>query len=134
VSNSATIGTVHSYTYSTNHSVKGSTHATVSWSSVIDSAKMTVGSTDAVGKLQAAIDHVANGRAKIGAQQNRLENTRAGLLAYEDNVRSAESKIRDVDVARESTELAKFQILSQVGNAMLAQAGQLPQAALSLLR
>lgn len=133
VSNTATIGTVHSYTYSTNHSVTGSTHTTVAWASVIDSSKLSVGSADAIGKIQAAIDHVANSRATVGAQQNRLENTRSGLLAYEDNMRASESKIRDVDMARESTELAKYQILSQVGNAMLAQAGQLPQAALRLL-
>ncbi len=133
VSNTATIGTVHSYTYSTNHAVLTSTHTTVSWASVIDSSKMSVGSTDAIGKVQQAIEHIANSRAKVGAQQNRLENTRSGLLAYEDNIRASESKIRDVDMARESTELAKFQILSQVGNAMLAQAGQLPAAATRLI-
>ncbi len=133
VTATATVGTVHSYTYSTNNTVKGSTHTAVKWNSVIDSTKFSVGSADAIGKLSSAIDYIANNRATIGAQQNRLENTRSGLLAYEDNLRASESKIRDVDMARESTTLAKYQILSQVGNAMLAQAGQLPQAALRLI-
>jgi flagellin len=85
-------------------------------------------------KLQAQIDVVAQARAAVGGLQSRLENTRSGLLTYEDNIRSAESKIRDVDAARESSELMKYQILSQVGNAMLAQANQLPAGIVQLLR
>jgi len=54
-------------------------------------------------------------------------------LNYEDNIRSAESKIRDVDATRQSSELVKQQILSQVGSAMLAQANQLPGTVLQLL-
>jgi len=133
VTNSAAIGTVHVYTYSTNHSVTGSTHTAVSWGSVIDSVKSSVASTNVVGMLQSAIDHVSNSRSRLGAQQSRFEQTRNGLLAHEDNMRAAESKIRDVDVARESTELAKYQVLTQVANAMLTQANQLPASATRLL-
>lgn len=133
VTNSTAIGTVHGYTYSTNHSVTGSTHTVVNWGTVIDSSKSSVGTANVVGMIQTAIDHVSNSRSRLGAQQSRLEQTRSGLLAHEDNMRAAESKIRDVDVARESTELAKFQILTQVANAMLTQANQLPASAARLL-
>ena len=103
------------------------------WSSIVDSDSFSVRSEDAVGKLAQAIDFIANARASNGAQQNRLEFTRSGLLAYEDNLRAAESKIRDVDMARESTDFAKYQILNQVSNAMLAQANQLPGQVLQLI-
>jgi flagellin len=85
-------------------------------------------------RLQTQIDAVATARASVGGLQSRLENTRSGLLTYEDNIRAAESKIRDVDAARESSQLMKYQILSQVGNAMLAQANQLPGSVLQLIR
>jgi flagellin len=84
-------------------------------------------------KVQTAIDNVAKYRAQVGGLQSRFENTRAGLLTYEDNIRAAESKIRDVDMARESSEMTKQQILSQVGNAMLAQANQMPGSVLQLI-
>ena len=92
-----------------------------------------MGGADVIGKISAAIDHVANSRATLGAQQSRLNHTQSGLLAYEDNLRTAESKIRDVDVAKESSQFAKYQILSQISNAMLSQANQLPSAAIQLL-
>ncbi len=127
------IGTIHTYTYSTNNTVKGSTHTTVTWASVIDATKSSAGSANVVGMIQRAIDHVSDARSKMGAQQSRLEQTRGGILSYEDNLRAAESKIRDVDMARESTELAKYQIMSQVSNAMLTQANQIPSSAARLL-
>ena len=105
----------------------------MTWASVVDVTKTSVGSSNIVGMVQAAINHISNARAKMGAQQSRLEQTRGGILAYEDNLRAAESKIRDVDMARESTELAKYQIMSQVSNAMLTQANQLPSSASRLL-
>ena len=92
---------------------------------------MTV--SGAVGKIAEAIDFIANARANNGAQQNKLEQTRSGLLSYEDNLRASESKIRDVDMAQESTMFAKYQILNQVSNAMLAQANQLPQQVMQLI-
>lgn len=133
VTNTEVIGTLTDYEYDATNVVTASTSTTVTWSSIVDSTDLSVGSTNSIGKLANAIDFIANARASNGAQQNKLEHTRSGLLAYEDNIRAAESKIRDVDMARESTEFAKFQILNQVSNAMLAQANQLPQQVLQLL-
>ncbi|OVE77629.1 hypothetical protein BVX99_02160 [bacterium F16] len=111
----------------------GST-GTVNWSVIISGdTSLSVRSTDVIGKITTAIDHVANSRATLGAQQSRLNHTMGGLLSYEDNLRTAESKIRDVDVAKESSEFAKYQILSQISNAMLAQANQIPSSAVQLL-
>ena len=133
VTNTSVIGTVHSFAYSTNGNVTGSTHTAVKWNSVMGSDIMSVTASNSVGKVTQAINHIANARATVGAQQNRLEQTRSGLLSYEDNLRAAESKIRDVDVARESTEYARSQILTQIGSAILAQSNQLPAAAVQLL-
>ena len=133
VTNTETVGTVSTYSYSTDNAVTGSSHTAVQWASVTDQNKMSVGNSNAIGKIALAIDHIANARATIGAQQNRLEHTKSGLISYEDNLRSAESKVRDVDMASESTKFSKFQILSQISNAMLAQANQLPSSALQLL-
>ena len=106
----------------------------VQWGSIIDSSKgFSVSNSNAIAYLSKAIDHISNQRATNGAQQNRLENTKSGLLSYEDNLRAAESKIRDVDMARESTTFQKFQILNQVSNAMLAQANQLPSQVMQLV-
>ena len=86
-----------------------------------------------INRIQEAIDFITTTRASIGGQMSRLEHTRSGLLTYEDNIRAAESKIRDVDMAKESSNMAKEQILTQVGNAMLAQANQLPSGIVQLL-
>ena len=67
---------------------------------------------ESIGKLAQAINFIANSRARLGAQQNRLEQTRSALLSYEDNLRSSESKIRDVDMAFETTQFSKYQILT----------------------
>ena len=88
---------------------------------------------DQISKLQTQINNVSEVRASVGGLQGRFEHTRAGLLTYEDNLRAAESKIRDVDMAQESSNMTRNQILSQAGNAMLAQANQLPQSILQLL-
>ena len=87
----------------------------------------------AMTKLASGIDEVAKARASAGGLQSRLDNTRAGLLTYEDNIRAAESKIRDIDMARESSEMMKQNILSQVGTSILAQANQQTQSVLKLV-
>ena len=133
VTNTETIGSIITYTYDSNNTVTSSSPNTVQWASIIDSTKMSVSATGSVGRIARAIDFIANARASNGAQQNRLDQTRGGLLAYEDNLRAAESKIRDVDMAAESTQFAKFQILNQVSNAMLAQANQLPNSVMQLI-
>jgi flagellin len=101
-------------------------------SSVTD-VSTSANASSMISELQNQIDSVATARAAVGGLQSRFENTRSGLLTYEDNIRAAESKIRDVDAARESSELVKYQILTQVSNAMLAQANQLPATVLQLL-
>ena len=133
VNNTEIIGETYTYTYNSDNIATGSTIDQVSWTSVVDSNKMSVSVQGAVGKIAQAIDFIANARASNGAQQNKLEQTRSGLLSYEDNLRAAESKIRDVDMAQESTTFAKFQILNQVSNAMLAQANQLPGSVMQLI-
>ena len=80
------------------------------------------------------LDAVAAARAGFGAVQNRLEHSLAVTGSYQENLTSAESRIRDVDMADEMVKLTKNQILQQAGTAMLAQANQAPQAVLQLLR
>jgi flagellin len=76
---------------------------------------------------------VSAGRAEIGAVQNRLQVTIANLGTARENLSAANSRIRDVDVASESAELTKNNILMQAGVSVLAQANQQPSLALSLL-
>jgi len=84
--------------------------------------------------LDSAISSVSSSRAAIGAIQNRLQTTLSNLSVSAENLSAANSRIRDVDVAQETASLTRNQILSQAGAAMLSQANQLPQIALSLLR
>lgn len=88
----------------------------------------------AITLIDNAIDKVSSQRAKLGAYQNRLEHTINNLTVASTNLTSAESRIRDVDMAKEMMNFTKLNILLQSGNAMLAQANQLPQNVLSLLR
>jgi flagellin len=81
-----------------------------------------------------AINKVSTQRAKLGAYQNRLEHTINNLTTASTNTTAAESRIRDVDMAKEMMEFTKLNILSQAGTSMLAQANVLPQNVLSLLR
>jgi flagellin len=81
-----------------------------------------------------AINIVSGTRADLGALQNRLEHTLNNLGVSKENLTAAESSIRDVDMAKEMMEFTKNSILVQASQAMLAQANQLPQGVLSLLR
>ncbi|MBR1602870.1 MAG: flagellin [Synergistaceae bacterium] len=81
-----------------------------------------------------AIDKVSTQRAKLGAYQNRLEHTMTNLETSSENLSSAESRIRDTDMAKEMMNFTKLNIMLQAGNSMLAQANQLPQNVLSLIR
>jgi flagellin len=87
-----------------------------------------------LGAIDADLDAVSSARAGFGAVQNRLEHALAVTGTYQENLTSAESRIRDVDMAEEMVNLTKNQILQQAGTAMLAQANQAPQAVLQLLR
>ena len=83
--------------------------------------------------IQSAIDNVSTQRATLGAVQNRLEHTIANLDTTSENTSAAESRIRDTDMAAEMVEFSKNNILTQAGQAMLAQANQNNQGVLALL-
>ncbi len=87
----------------------------------------------AMTKVQQAISKVSTQRSALGALQNRLEHTIANLDTTSENTSSAESRIRDVDMAQEMVEYSKNNILAQAGQSMLAQANQSTQGVLSLL-
>ena len=81
-----------------------------------------------------AIDKVSTQRAKLGAYQNRLEHTINNLNTATENITSAESRIRDTDMAKEMMNFTKLNIMLQAGNAMLAQANQNSSTVLGLLQ
>ena len=83
---------------------------------------------------QGAISKVSTQRSNLGAIQNRLEHTIANLDNVAENTQSAESRIRDTDMAAEMVEYSKNNILAQAGQSMLAQANQSTQGVLSLLQ
>nr|WP_297426523.1 flagellin [uncultured Actinotalea sp.] len=84
--------------------------------------------------LDAAIGEVSTARAELGAYQNRFEHTIKNINVAVENLSASESRIRDTDMAQEMVSFTRAQILSQAGTAMLAQANQIPQGVLSLLR
>ena len=84
--------------------------------------------------LDAAIISISSQRSNLGATQNRLQSTINNLQVGIENTSASESRIRDVDVASETAALTRNNILTQAGTAILAQANQAPQAALSLLK
>lgn len=88
----------------------------------------------AITTIQNAIETVSAERSKLGAYQNRLEHTIANLGTSSENLTAAESRVRDVDMAKEMMEFTKNNILTQAAQAMLAQANQQPQGVLQLLR
>ncbi|NHC43612.1 flagellin [Bacillus sp. MM2020_1] len=88
----------------------------------------------ALTSLDAQIASVSSGRSYLGATQNRLEHTISNLDNASENLTAAESRIRDVDMAKEMMTQTKNSILSQAAQAMLAQANQQPQGVLQLLR
>lgn len=88
----------------------------------------------AVSVIKKAIDKVSSVRGKLGATQNRLEHTINNLSVASENMTAAESRIRDVDMAKEMMSYTKNNILVQASQAMLAQANQVPQGVLQLLK
>ena len=91
-------------------------------------------SGEAMKKIQAAIDKVSTQRSALGAVQNRLEHTIKNLDTTSENTSSAESRIRDTDMAKEMVTYSKNNILMQAGQSMLAQANQQNQGVLSLIQ
>lgn len=94
----------------------------------------TANAAAALTDVKTAINQLAADRAKIGAYQTRLNFTAEQLSVSKENISAASSRIKDVDMADESTEFARANILVQSGTAMLAQANSLPQSVLRLLQ
>lgn len=90
--------------------------------------------SNAIDTISKAIETVSAERSKLGATQNRLEHTINNLSTSAENLQAAESRIRDVDMAKEMMNFTKNNILNQAAQAMMAQSNQQPQAVLQLLR
>lgn len=89
--------------------------------------------SDAVARIKAAVDQIAGGRAAVGGAQNRIELAGSALTTAETNAEAALSRIRDTDVATETTALSRRQMLEEATTAMLAQARDVPRQLLPLL-
>lgn len=115
-------------------------NATVAANADLDSGKAGIDISSqesanvAIKSINNAIETVSAERSKLGATQNRLEHTINNLNTSSENLTAAESRIRDVDMAKEMMEQTKNSILSQAAQAMLAQSNQMPQGVLQLLR
>lgn len=94
----------------------------------------SAGAQTAISVVNNALEMVSAERSKLGAYQNRLEHTISNLGTSAENLTASESRIRDVDMAKEMMDFTKNNILSQAAQAMLAQANQQPQGVLQLLR
>ena len=116
-------------------SLNGSDVTTVLGSAATDSQGVfNATNAGAVGFLKTAIESVATHRAKVGANIQRLQFTQEQVGILNENLSASVSRIKDVDVAQESTQFARYNILVQSGTAMLAQANLLPQNALRLIQ
>lgn len=105
-------------------------------SSLTDTLKISTATNaqSAITTVQSSIEKLSTLRSKLGAVQNRLEHTVANLDNISENTQSAESRIRDTDMAEEMVQYSKNNILQQAGQSMLAQANQANQGVLSLLQ
>ncbi|MBR9726759.1 flagellin [Shewanella intestini] len=110
----------------------GTTNATTLSVAALD-ITTSAGRDAAIDKIDAAIKNIDGQRAGLGAIQNRLSHNISNSANTQANVADAKSRIVDVDFAKETSAMTKNQVLQQTGSAMLAQANQLPQVALSLL-
>lgn len=108
----------------------GATELGVKGASVADKDK----ASDAMQTIKDAINKVSTQRGQLGALQNRLEHTINNLGVTTENITAAESRIRDVDMAKEMMTFTKNSVLQQSAQAMLAQANQQPQSILQLLQ
>jgi flagellin len=97
-------------------------------------ATLSLSDANDIQQIDDAINAVSSQRATLGGIQNRLEHSLSSAGAYQENLVAAESRIRDVDMASEMVQYTKYSILSQAGQAMLAQANQAPSSVLSLLQ
>ncbi|UOE85332.1 flagellin [Vibrio splendidus] len=103
--------------------------------SVQDISLMSVaGSQNAISVIDSAMKYVDSQRADLGAKQNRLSHSINNLANVQENVDASNSRIKDTDFAKETTQMTKSQILQQAGTSILAQAKQLPNSAMTLLQ
>jgi flagellin len=105
-------------------------YTTATGDNIADATSAATALTD----VKAALDKMGEDRANVGANISRLNMTSDQLGVLKDNLSAANSRIKDVDVADESTQFARYNILVQAGTAMLAQANASPQSALKLLQ
>ncbi|GAB6145287.1 flagellin [Desulfocicer niacini] len=114
----------------------GFTEATATAGAGVSSLDLTTasGANDAIDIVDAALANIDSARGDLGAIQNRFESTISNLQNVSENVSAARSRIMDADFAAETAAMTKAQVMQQAGTAMLAQANQLPQSALSLLQ
>jgi len=108
-------------------------NATLTATGTVDVSTAAAASA-AIASVDTDIDSVSTNRATFGAVQNRFESVVVNLTTYSENLSAARGRIQDADFAAETANLTRSQILQQAGVAILAQANQLPQAALQLLR
>jgi len=107
---------------------------TISLNNTLPTGYYDLADAAAISNIDAAIDAISATRSTFGAVQNRLEHSVNAAQAYSENLVAAESRIRDVDMAEEMTNLTRLQVLQQAGTAMLSQANQSTQSVLSLLQ
>lgn len=118
----------------TNMNNDGSITAVTGAASKIDSSQDAAAIKTVIDNIDGAIDKVNSERAMYGATQSRFDSVISNLQVSVENQSAARSRIMDADFATETANLSRAQILQQAGNAMIAQANQLPQQVLSLLR
>jgi len=136
--NSATLDrlTVAAFDWATNADITGALGTAVITGTDVPTVQITdvASAQGALTAIDTAIDAINSQRAEFGAVQNRFENVVANLMVATENQSAARSRIMDADYASETANLSRASILQQAGNAMVAQANQLPQQVLSLLR
>jgi flagellin len=134
--NSTWIGTAPLRSYNGNGvntaQLSGVTTTSTTTTGAMDISSLS-GAVSAQSQIESSISQLASDRAKVGANLERLNYSSASMSELQNNLSAAKSNITDVDVAQESTNYAKENILVQSGTAMLAQANSLPQSVLKLL-
>ncbi len=128
--------TVTAFNWTANTDISGVIGATVITGTGTPTQQITdiANAQTAIGGIDSAINAINSQRATFGAVQNRFENVVATLAVASENQSAARSRIVDADYAAETANLSRSNILQQAGNAMVAQANQLPQQVLALLR
>ncbi|MCE3003071.1 MAG: flagellin [Xanthomonadaceae bacterium] len=129
----ATTGTTNSATVAGIANAFTGTATTTTGITAVDVSSFT-GAQLALGQIDNALTSVNSARANLGAIQNRFTSVVQNLSTSSENLSASRSRIKDADFAKETAELTRSQILQQAGVAMLAQANQVPQGVLSLLR